>query len=58
VAGDIFLCVLRIAWDLLGIRRTVQNDAETIASGFRPKMEMGSRMRPSAIIAVTGNGAK
>jgi hypothetical protein len=57
VAGEIFLCVLRIAWELQGIRRNVQNDAATIALEFHPKMQSGERMRPSAINAVTGHVA-
>jgi len=49
---------LRIAWDLQSFRRAGQNDAATIAFGFRPKMEVGLRMRASVIISVTGHAAK
>jgi hypothetical protein len=49
---------LRIAWDLQGIRGNVQNDAETIGLGFRPKIELGLRMRANVIVAATGHGAE
>jgi hypothetical protein len=52
------LCVSRIAWKSQGIRRNVQNDAETIALGFHPKMQSAERMRPGAIMAATGHVAK
>src|SRR5215204_1506427 len=49
-------------WGLPGICRgfvgMLQNDAATIALGFRPKMQLGLRMRQSAIGAVTGNDAE
>jgi hypothetical protein len=58
VAGGIFLCVSGIAWESQGIRRNARNDAETIDLGFRPKMKSGLRMRPGAIVAASGHGAK
>jgi hypothetical protein len=54
-SAGIFFWVWRIAWDLQCFRRNVQNDAATIALGFLPKVQLGLRMRPSVIIAVTCN---
>jgi hypothetical protein len=36
----------------------VQNDAATIAFRFLLKMQLGLRMRPSVIVAVTGHDAE
>ena len=35
-----------------------ENDAATIGLEFGPKMPLGLGMRPSVIVALTGNGAK
>jgi hypothetical protein len=58
VAAGIFSWVWRIAWDLQCFRRIVQNDAATIALGFLPKVQLGLRMRPGAIVAATGHDSK
>jgi hypothetical protein len=50
--------VWRIAWDSLEIRRTVQNDAETIDRRFPPKTSSGVRMRAGVIVSAGGNGAE
>jgi hypothetical protein len=58
VAADFFSWCLRIVWDLQGFGRNVQNDAAMITFRFRPKMQLGLRMRPSVIVAVNCNVAE
>jgi hypothetical protein len=53
----IFSCGWRIGRDLQGFCRDGQNDAEMIGSGFRPKLELGLRMRPNAINSIDCNVA-